>query len=177
VSDAEREHVAGLLQKAVGRGLISLDEFTDRTDVALASRTRGELNSVLLDLPDLRHTSDTPVVDQPLMLHTGSGSVKQQGHWTVPRAIVAECGMGNITIDFTQANCPHHEVTLHATVGSGNITVLVPRGWQVVLIEATSRMGHIANKATDPPDPNLPVLRVHGRVRMGNIKIQHPRGR
>lgn len=178
VSDAEREHVAGLLQKAVGRGLITLDEFTERTDHALAARTRGELNSVLLDLPDLRHTDAAPIVaQQPLMLTTGAGNVKQAGYWAVPPAIVAECGMGNVTIDFTQASCPHHEVTLHATVGSGNITVIVPRGWHVVMMEASSRMGHISNKATEPPNPNLPVLRVHGRVRMGNLKIRYPRGR
>jgi hypothetical protein len=180
VSDAEREHVAGLLQKAVGRGLITLDEFTERTDHALAARTRGELNTVLMDLPDLRHAEVAvapTVAQQPLMLQTGAGNVKQHGHWVVPPAIVAECGMGNITIDFTQASCPHHEVTLHATAGSGNISVIVPRGWQVVMMEASSRMGHISNKATDPPNPSMPVLRVHGRVRMGNLKIRYSRGR
>nr|BFE47292.1 hypothetical protein GCM10017745_07190 [Saccharothrix mutabilis subsp. capreolus] len=39
VSDAEREHVVGVLQKAIGRGLITLDEFTERADTALAAKT------------------------------------------------------------------------------------------------------------------------------------------
>lgn len=55
VSDAEREHVVGLLQKAIGRGMLDLDEFTERTDVALAARNRGQLNAVLADLPGLVH--------------------------------------------------------------------------------------------------------------------------
>ncbi|MGH8917408.1 MAG: DUF1707 SHOCT-like domain-containing protein, partial [Acidimicrobiales bacterium] len=42
VSDDEREHVVGVLQKAIGLGMLNLDEFTERTDRALASRTRGE---------------------------------------------------------------------------------------------------------------------------------------
>lgn len=176
VSDAERQHVADLLQKAVGRGLITLDEFTERTDRALAARTRGELNGVLVDLVDLRPAPAVPT-EQPLLLQTGSGSVKQRGYWVVPRTITAECGMGNITIDFTEASCPHPEVTVHATVTSGNITIIVPRGWGVVMAEATSRMGNVVNKATDPPDPDQPVLRVHGRARMGNVKIRYPRGR
>ncbi|WP_040799890.1 DUF1707 SHOCT-like domain-containing protein [Nocardia higoensis] len=54
VSDAEREHVGQLLQRAVGLGMLSLGEFTERMDTALASRTRGELNSVLIDLPGIR---------------------------------------------------------------------------------------------------------------------------
>ena len=51
VSDAEREHVAGLLNKALARGLIDLDEFSTRLGAALAARTRGELNAVVVDLP------------------------------------------------------------------------------------------------------------------------------
>jgi hypothetical protein len=123
----------------------------------------------------MRHSANTPVNDQPLLLQTGSGNLKQQGHWTVPRTIVANCGMGTLTIDFTQAYCPHHEVTLNATVGAGNIVITVPHGWHVVLVEAVSRMGHISNKATDPPDPTLPVLKLHGNVGLGHIKIRYSR--
>lgn len=178
VSDAEREHVAGLLQKAVGRGQITLDEFTERTDKALAARTRGELNSVLIDLADLRRV-DVPVPGaKPLLLRTGSGNVKQQGHWTVPAAIEAECGMGNITIDFTQASCAYRDVVLRATVGAGHITVIVPRGWGVELTEANARLGgDIISKTTEPHNPAMPVLHVHGQARMGHIRIRYPRGR
>jgi hypothetical protein len=176
VSDAEREHVAELLQKAVGRGLIELDEFTVRTDRALAAETRGELNSVLVDLPFMQH-GDVGVEVPPLVLRTGSGHLAQKGYWTVPSSITAECGMGNISIDFTQAACHQQEVTLRASCGMGNITVVVPRGWRVVLAEATSRMGSVVNHATDPANPDLPVLRVYGTAGMGHVKIRHPRGR
>ncbi|ROZ49935.1 DUF1707 domain-containing protein [Rhodococcus sp. WS3] len=58
VSDAEREHVGELLQKAVGQGMLSLGEFTERMDTALAAKTRGELNVVLADLPGITLISD-----------------------------------------------------------------------------------------------------------------------
>ncbi len=54
MSDAEREHVGILLQRAVGQGMLSLGEFTERLDTALAARTRSELNAVLADLPGIR---------------------------------------------------------------------------------------------------------------------------
>lgn len=54
VSDAEREHVGEMLQRAVGQGLLSLGEFTERMDTALAAKTRGELNVVLYDLPGVQ---------------------------------------------------------------------------------------------------------------------------
>ncbi len=53
VSDAERAHVMSLLEKATGRGMIDLSEFSERSATAVAARTRGELNAVLLDLPGL----------------------------------------------------------------------------------------------------------------------------
>ncbi len=34
---------------------------------------------------------------------------------TVPRGIVAECGVPNIVIDFTEASCAHPEVTVEAS--------------------------------------------------------------
>jgi hypothetical protein len=57
VSDAERDHVASLLTKALARGLIDLDTFSERVGVAAAARTRGELNAVIIDLPGvvMRH--------------------------------------------------------------------------------------------------------------------------
>lgn len=51
VSDAERAEVGHLLERAVAEGMITLDEFSERYDTALAARTRGELNAVLADLP------------------------------------------------------------------------------------------------------------------------------
>jgi Domain of unknown function (DUF1707)/Cell wall-active antibiotics response 4TMS YvqF len=180
VSDAEREHVVGVLQKAVGRGLITLDEFSTRTDQALAAKTRGELNSVLIDLPDLRHTALEPRPrpnEQPLLIRTGSGTIKQNGAWHVPAAVSVECGMGTIVLDFTEAVLSHREVTLRATAGAGTITVIVPRGWRVTMVEAVTRFGSVINKATDPVSPDLPELRVHARAGMGTVKLRHPRGR
>ncbi|NRN64163.1 hypothetical protein GC106_13690 [Kibdelosporangium sp. 4NS15] len=177
VSDADREHVLGLLQKAVGQGMLSLDEFTKRTDRALASSTRGELNSLLIDLPGLVHADVAPVREEPLLLRTGAGTVKQKGEWTVPGTITAQCTMGTIHIDFTRARCAHKNVTLHATCGSGNIVVIVPRGWLVRMESVSTGMGNAVNKATDPADPAMPVLHVHAKVGMGNFKVKHPWGR
>ncbi|PTR23552.1 uncharacterized protein DUF1707 [Rhodococcus sp. OK519] len=54
VSDAEREYVGELLQRAVGQGMLWLGEFTERMDTVLAAKTRGELNAVLADLPGMQ---------------------------------------------------------------------------------------------------------------------------
>jgi hypothetical protein len=176
VSDADREHVLQLLQKAVAHGMLTLDEFTERTDQALASRTRGELNGVVIDLPGIVNTEVAPA-DEPMVLKTRAGTVKQNREWLVPSTITAECTMGTVHIDFAQARCARKDVTLRATCGSGTILVIVPRGWLVRMEDVSTGMGSVVNKATDPADPVMPTLHVHATVGMGTIKIKHPRAR
>jgi hypothetical protein len=182
VSDAEREHVVGLLQKAVAQGLLNLDEFTERTDIALAAKVRAELNSVLIDLPGIAPVQAQaqimmPAGGKPLELRTRTGNIKQAGQWVVPASVVAECTMGNVTVDFTEARVTTREIAMRIQCGSGNITVIVPHGWTVVLEQVTTGMGSVINKADEPADPNMPVLRVSAKVGMGNAKIRYPRGR
>src|SRR4051812_6466682 len=53
VSDDERSHVLGVLEKATGRGLIDLAEYQRRSAFVIAARTRAELNATVVDLPGL----------------------------------------------------------------------------------------------------------------------------
>jgi hypothetical protein len=50
-SDAERELTVERLQRAVGNGRLSIEEFDDRAARAYAARTRGELAELTRDLP------------------------------------------------------------------------------------------------------------------------------
>lgn len=52
-SDAEWDRVVGLLKQHFTDGRLTLEEFSDRMDVAYAARTRGELVTTLRDLPIL----------------------------------------------------------------------------------------------------------------------------
>jgi hypothetical protein len=51
VGDAERETVASQLREHYADGRLTLDELNDRLDLALAAKTRADLDSVLVDLP------------------------------------------------------------------------------------------------------------------------------
>ena len=50
-SEDEREHTAALLREHCQQGRLSIDELAERLDVAFAARTRGELDSLVGDLP------------------------------------------------------------------------------------------------------------------------------
>jgi hypothetical protein len=50
-SDADRDHTVAALQQAVSAGRLSLEEFSQRIDLALQGRTTGALSALTRDLP------------------------------------------------------------------------------------------------------------------------------
>lgn len=54
IGDVERDVVVGLLADHFAAGRLSLDEFDQRSDLALSAKTSGELDAVLVDLPGSR---------------------------------------------------------------------------------------------------------------------------
>ncbi|MGH3095173.1 MAG: DUF1707 SHOCT-like domain-containing protein [Streptosporangiales bacterium] len=174
-SDADRNHAADVLRDAAGDGRLDFDELGERLEQVYAAKTHAELAPILADLATVERSSRVDV--EPLVLETRGGTVKQNGYWMVPRHITARSRSGNVTIDFTEADCAHSEVLVEAGTRSGNVTIILPRGWAVRIEAAQAGMGNVKNKATDPPLPGKPLVRVRGTVRSGNIKVRYPRGR
>lgn len=174
-SDADRHRAAELLRDAVGDGRLGLDELDERLERVYAAKTHTELAPVVADLGPVAPARDADV--DPLVLETRSGSLEQNGYWVVPQRVTARCTSGSVTVDFTQAHCPHPEVVVEASATSGTVTVIVPRGWAVRIESAHVGMGQIKNKATDPPQPGKPLVRVRGTVRSGSVRVRYPRGR
>lgn len=140
VSEDEREHVVGVLQKAIGRGLLDLDEFTERTDVALAARTRGELNAVLTDLPGLIHrdvlrqTMANPYVTGPQMFAPGQrielnakySALHRTGAWLVPQAMLVRNKYGATKLDFSAAIIEFPVVRIELDIRWGSAEIIIP---------------------------------------------------
>ena len=102
-SDAERDHVIDLLQRAVGQGMLDLDEFSERTDAVLSASTRSEVNAVLLDLPDLVPDEPRTTKADVLVLRSMLSEVTRSGRWHVPNRVLITSRLGVTRLDFTQA--------------------------------------------------------------------------
>jgi hypothetical protein len=194
VSDAEREHVVGLLQRATGSGLLDLDEFTRRVDAALAARTRGDLNAVLLDLPGLTHPqrpAQVPVPARPpvhrptpVVTETGTGdeirsmlgSVTRRGVWDVPAHLVVRSTLGAAELDFTEARIPHEVVDIELEVVAGSVELRLPAGARVEHGDLQATLSSVENRLRSRPDaPEGPLFRIRGSVRAGSVEIHPPR--
>jgi hypothetical protein len=192
VSDAEREHVVGVLQKAIGGGMLDLDEFTERTDIALAARTRGELNAVLTDIPGLihrdavrqpAHASYFPppafagtMPGQPLVLSAKYSSLTRSGPWVVPPAMVVCNKYGAIKLDFTEAQVQHYVVYIELDAKWGSVEVIIPEHSSVDVNAITDiKFGSLDDKTHSKGLPGRTRYVLSGRVHGGSLVVRHPR--
>ncbi|WP_280496779.1 DUF1707 SHOCT-like domain-containing protein [Nocardia asiatica] len=196
VSDAEREHVGQLLQRAVGLGMLSLGEFTERMDTALAAKTRGELNAVLIDLPGVRLVGQpaaprsafvNSVPAFPARPHPVSGpnpagnvirsrmsGVNRRGPWQVPPRLYLNNWMSGVTLDFTEAVMSTQVVEIRVDDFCGSLTLIVPAEATVDLNGLELIGAGVNNKVrTGPPLGPLHLV-VHGRMRFGSVTAKHP---
>ncbi|NUT51285.1 MAG: DUF1707 domain-containing protein [Saccharothrix sp.] len=172
VSDAEREHVVNLLQKAIGRGLITLDEFTERTDTALAARTRRELNAVLLDLPGMVHDERAVAAPRERQeLKATMSTLNRRGNWSVPRQLVVRNRMGSTDLDFREATIPHAVVDIELDVTAGSVRLVLPDG-ATVDAEGVELAASTLQDRVGPGVDGRPHFVVRGHVRAGNLKIK-----
>jgi hypothetical protein len=176
VSDDERNHVVGLLQKAIGQGLITLDEFTTRTDVALAAKTRSELNSVLIDLPGLVRT-DAPVPEpegpQRLELRSNMTKLTRNGRWVVPRELLVHSTMSACVLDFTVAKIAHEVVVIECEVQAAHVKLVLPPESTVDTDSLRVSAGALSNKVRRGRQ-GRPHFVVRGYVRGGGVRIKRP---
>ena len=201
VSDDERSHVLGLLEKATGRGLIDLGEYTERSAKVISARTRGDLNAVLMDLPgleiagrsidaaqrDIRQPNlPTPgfsgAVPAPpsrgdaVLELTGWGSRTFRGYWTVPPLIVIGGTGASTRLDFTAAQLVSPTVTVEFRSNyGGSAEFVVPKSSSVRVDGLQLRGGHLNNKVAPSAVTNGMTLVLTGLKKGGSVTVRHPR--
>jgi len=83
VSDAERERVAASLREHCAAGRLTLEELSERLDDAYRTRTAGELERALRELP--AEASQRPRRSPKRFTISIFGGVERKGRWRVPR--------------------------------------------------------------------------------------------
>lgn len=180
VSNADRTHVSGLLERAVAEGMITLDEFAERTDAALTARTRGELRAVLVDLPEMDlHPARGPVARssaQPEALGGWMTSIVRRGPWTVAPVLNLNTRMCSTTLDFTAAVLPGPVIEVNIDDYLSSTELIVPAGATADLNGVDAIAGSATVKVRNLPQPDQLHVIVRGKVRMGSVSVRHPFG-
>jgi hypothetical protein len=177
VSDAEREAIVARLNDATGEGRLTLEEFSERVSGALAARTRGDLDLLMVDLPSgslARSAPASALAPAPLPAMTASqitplGSVKRKGRWRLDRDTEIGTVVGSIKLDMRHVEIASPDLTLHVRSVVGSVKVWIPHG-VAVEVEGTSVVGS-RSVEEDVARVGAPVLRLRVDTVVGSVKI------
>lgn len=194
-SDADREHVAEVLREAVAEGRLDMAEFDERLGAAYGSRTQGELQLLVRDLP-VPGTAAPSVLPAAGPSGRGDGTVswagrvgvpatskgafafwggfRRWGRWSVPRNFTAFAMQGGGEIDLREANFEDREVVIRCFTIMGGIVVKVPPELTVE-VTGVGVMGGFDDKATGEGTPGSPRVRVTGFALMGGVSVERKR--
>jgi hypothetical protein len=197
-SDGERDEVAARLSGAVGRGQLTLAEFSERVAATYGSRTRGELDRVIADLPVAPQSSapqspapqpaGSPASGLPAygaQPGTGMavrpkrrwsvavvGGIRRTGHWRVPERSVTVTLVGGADLNLrdAQLEAPRVEIT-HVSI-VGGIQLRVPPGVRVE-VEGFTVLGGKSLKLDEAAiHPSAPTIVVRGFCLLGGIDVR-----
>jgi class 3 adenylate cyclase len=185
-SDAERQAVIQRLSAACGDGLLTLDEFSERSGDVWAAVTRGQLDDITRDLrlpvagssraeptpADVSNeTASEPVPRKRRWLVAIMGGERQRGRWRADRNIGALALMGGVHIDLRDATLESDEVEILAWAVMGDVHVTVPEGIPVDF-SGFMLMGNRSNKTSRvEPLRGAPRIKIRGYGMWGSVAV------
>jgi hypothetical protein len=171
VSDAERDAAVERLSAATGDGRLTLEEFSQRMELATAARTRADLDGLIADLPADAATAGSAVSGPPSWHVSPVGGLKIRGPWRMDRHVIVASLVGGAQLDLSQAQLAAPQVTLTKVSLVGGTKVTVPPG---VRVEASgfSLIGGTRIDSGPDPGPGAPTVRIRAFALVGGIRIR-----
>jgi hypothetical protein len=169
-SDGDRDQTVETLAAASAEGRLSLEEYSERSEVALTARTLGDLASLTADLP-APAPGDAGLVPETITAVLGNESRK--GPWVVPARLTVRSVLGDCHLEMQQAIIRQHVTVIDATVRFGSMTIFVPDG---IDVRMTGRavLGAKSSELRGQPQPGAPVILVHCDVVCGAVTVRRP---
>ena len=174
-SDADRDRVIDVLRGAAADGRLTADEFNERMEAALASRTFRDLAPLTADLatPPAERAPEPAQAKDVIRIDQRGGSVQRTGRWVVPRRLELYPSWSDVELNFTDAVIVHDTLDIDMKMRGGSLILVVGPG---IVVDAD----FLATRYTDvlihpPAEPDAPVhLRIHlaGRMRYGYIEAR-----
>jgi hypothetical protein len=192
VSDLEREEVADVLRDSAGEGRLSYGELEERLETLYASKTYGELVELTADLPNgprapgapLGLPSTTPqyggaLVETGPVINVFMSETKRMGSWLVPQRQEVNAVLGDVTLDYTEAQIPYEEIQIDVKSILADVKIRVPQN-AIVLLDSNPILGSVTEQEAGlkaVPDPNAQPaapkrFHIRGTAILGEIKIK-----
>lgn len=158
-----------------GDGRLTADEFDERLDAALSSRTLHELAVLTADLTcgPGRSVTATAQAEDVMRINKHGGSIRRTGRWVVPRRLELRSSSCDVTLDFTNAVITHDTVRIDMDVRGRSLILLARPGTVVDADSLTLRHAHATvGPSVTPGAPVILRVQLAGRMCYGQIEAR-----
>ena len=126
--------------------------------------------------PTVRMTPADRRLQQPLVLTASSGKLALRSRWQLGSETIVRCSSGRVVLDLAAAEFDDEVIDLELRCSSGRITVIVPHGVDVQMVDISGASGEVRNALGDGVGvPGLPLVRVSASTSSGKITLRRPR--
>jgi hypothetical protein len=170
-SDAEREQAVARLQEATAQGRLTLDEFSQRVEVAYRAKTHEELDQLTQDLPGT--PPDLPAARRQPRSFTIAifGGSDRKGRWRVARTHWVVSLFGGSDLDLREASLEGGEATIYVLDLFGGTDLYVPDGIEVDFSGFGIFGGADEHGRDVPARPGAPALHVRALAVFGGTDL------
>jgi hypothetical protein len=168
VSDLEREETVRSLRDELVAGRLTLEEFSERVDVAYAARTAAELARARDRLPAPSAASHR----RPPVRLSGTlfGRAIRRGRLLIRRRTTVIGVAADVDFDLRDAEIEGAPVTVSILVAFGNVDVYVPEGIDV-MVGGLILFGRHRHWGRDTARPDKPTVRVRIHGCFGTVDV------
>ena len=187
-SDADRERVVEVLQRAGSDGQLTVEELEERVPSAYSARTRRELERLTADLSvEPFHTAPAPTeaADDGVRVREGPGGTRwvvsvmgghdKRGRWRLASRCTVLNILGGSDIDLNDAELsgPLTELTMYSIMGGGGIRV--PHGVDVQVSNFALMGGNGVELGDEIAPPDAPTIHIRLVSIMGGSEVARGR--
>jgi len=168
IGDVERNRSIALLTHACSDGRLTLDEFSERVNQVLASRTRNDLTAVTRDLSLPAIPNSRPPTRWTVAI---LGSFNRNGYWRIGEGTSTIALLGSCTLDLRRATILTNEIVINAWGILGSVKIIVPKGTQVEHTGPTILGSQNCRLKDDEVLPGSPIVRIQGLALLGSVDV------
>jgi Domain of unknown function (DUF1707)/Cell wall-active antibiotics response 4TMS YvqF len=170
VSHAEREETVVSLRGHLLAGRLTLDEFTERVELAYRARTSADLVRAGEDLPKTALQAGRSPRKPTRFTGAFFGRVVRRGRFRLRRWTFAFAGFADVDLDLREAEIENPQTGVIVLAAFGNVDVYVPEGVNVDVAGITI-FGHRREWGRDVASADAPTVRVRTLGLFGAVDV------
>lgn len=171
VSDDDREQAVALLRAGLVDGRLTLEEFSQRVDLAYGAQVGSELAWARSGLPDRGRGPLARPRRRPTRLTAALfGHVVRRGRLRLRRRTLAVSAFADLDLDLRDAELDSPATSVTVLVLFGNADLYVPEGADVS-VSGVGLFGHRREWGRDLARSDVPLLRVRTLSVFGTVDV------